>query len=191
VWKVPVVLGDDRPDASQTEVGDLGDDVAVLYVEQDVGGFDVPVHQARSVRMAHTPGHLDRQVHNARHGRLRAALVQTAVGNPVVQAAAADVLGEDVRDVIIDHAHVVAPADVRVQPERDPRLGLGDEPLALLIGREHLRLRRLDRQVDSPLPVQDPQHPPHPALTRDPLDLVAIVENLLNCPVAHVQHAFR
>ncbi|SCG09619.1 hypothetical protein GA0115260_110072 [Streptomyces sp. MnatMP-M27] len=82
-------------------------------------------------------GRLDRRVENTGEGLPRVPGVEPPVADPLGQAAAVDVLGEHAGDTV-DHPHVMAGADVRMEPEGHPRLGLPDEQLLLAGAPEQL-----------------------------------------------------
>ncbi|GAA3491470.1 hypothetical protein GCM10018987_55530 [Streptomyces cremeus] len=108
------------------------------------------------------PGGLHGEVQDAGQGPGGAALVQAAVPDQVTQAAPGDVLGEDPGNTAED-AYVVAAADVRVQPEGHPGLGLAHEVPPLFGRAEQLGARALHGQVRAPFAVPHPVDEAHAA----------------------------
>ncbi|HEV7647409.1 MAG TPA: helix-turn-helix transcriptional regulator [Actinophytocola sp.] len=152
-----------------------------MAVEKDIGRLDVLVDKSSTVRVVEPPSDLNGQVDGECRRRFRPTRVQATFGDPVEQAAVGHVLGEHAWHVI-ELADVVAAADVRVQPQRHPVLGLPDEELLLLCGLEPLGLRTLHRQVDAPLQVPNPQHLPHPTHPSNLPHLVATLHDFADRP---------
>jgi len=126
--------------------------------------------------MLQPPGELDRGVQDPLEGFVGGARVESAILDPVAQAATGDVLGEH-NGPPVESADVVTAADVRMQPQRNPCLGLVDESLALAGAWQGARVRTLHRQVDAPLQVPDLVDLPHAALTGEPQHLVPAVDD--------------
>lgn len=168
----------DRTSPGQPEVGHLR---GALLVDQDVGGLHVLVYQATAVRVLEAPRDLDRQVRDAGECFAFGASVQPAVVDPVTQAAARHVLGEYPGNTA-DRADVVAGAHVRVQPQRHPYLGLGDEPLAVGRAAEQLRAGAFHREICAPQQVPDPVNQPHPAVLVHPRHFVPAVDDVTDLP---------
>ena len=92
-----------------------------FLAEQQVGRLDVAVDEAAPVRVVERAGRLE-----ADHQRLRRAESRVRVSSMAAQAAAAEVLGDEVRLVVV-LAPVVHRQHVRVV-ERRGRLRFGPEP---------------------------------------------------------------
>ena len=124
---------------------------------EDVLRLQVAVHHALLVRRGERREHLEHDVHEV--GRREAPLPHEALG----QGLAVQALHDEVRAPVVQPAHVVDRADVRVaERARDPRLV--PQPRARLLVLGELRVQDLHRD---PLPHREVLglvHDAHPAL---------------------------
>ena len=142
-------MADELAHARDAEVGDLG---PAGLVEQDVLGFDVPMHQPLGVGVGEPVADLKRHANGVR-GLERQPLGERPARHPLHdQIALARVRG----------AEVVNPDDVRVSEQAE---GAGFPGKAGLEGRVGGQLGRqeLDRNRTVEPHVARPEHPPHAA----------------------------
>jgi hypothetical protein len=129
-------LGESR----DAEVGDLQ---CAIGGEENVLGLDVPVDQSSVVRVFETVACLDSQIQSC------LKIGTSAVGDPVAEVAAIQVL-DDEKWHVVQRKDEIAVGDMGMHPESCPRLGLGDDPVAVIRVLQDLILRGFDNQIDPP-----------------------------------------
>ena len=137
------------------------------FLQEDVLGLDVPVHDPLRVRMAERVGDLPRDAHGLVERELLLALEPVAEG-----------LAGDERHHIVEHAPGLAAVeereDVRML-QLGRRLDLGQETLGAERGGE-IGVHDLDRDLPVVAEVVREMHRRHPALADLPLKAVAVGE---------------
>ena len=143
------------------EIGDLR---VPVFLEEDVAGLDVPVHDAESVGCSEGAEDLAHHEHHPLAG-------QRSSGDLVAQGGSGQALHHQVRSGVV--LAVVEDGDDVGMRElcRDPRLAL--EPRAHARQGERLRSKDLDRhRAFEPL-VEGVEHPGHAAFAQQPMEAVA------------------
>jgi hypothetical protein len=172
--------------SGQSKVCDLGDP---LRSQEHIGGLEIPMHQPLFVSVVETPGHLDRQVQNARQGTGWAFPVKGTflTHNPVFQTSPSHIFDKNAWDAC-ERPHEVALDNVPVLFQLDPGLRFA---FKILLAPSPGKDDRQGAFHSHALPSLnnsdtggscDVVHLTHPALAQDAFDFVTVEDDLPNLP---------